>query len=144
MEKKSGKEAGLLGISDSRENTSSLDDFQAWDRHDEMTARIAIGFPLAHDFVGEVPGEDQEIIGLLVFDLFGWHDRKVVSAHVQPMFARAEVGDPIQMIPVDATISEQRAGFCRGSIAADCFTCCFQFFEFAHQVALKLFDFNTI
>src|SRR5262249_12045442 len=87
------------------------------DRHDEPSPAAAVLRLLLDDLVREVPGEDQEIVGLRLQDPLYRDDRDVRARRVEPVLEPAPVGEEVQERSVDPVVVQERVPLRRGPVA---------------------------
>src|SRR5258706_7037029 len=93
---------------------------------------------LLHDFLAEVPRQDEQVIGTRFTDALRRHDRQMGAGQVAALLVRPAVQDVTDEIPAHAAIVEQRIAFRRGAVGGDAFAGPLGADEKVEQVALGL------
>jgi len=102
-----------------------LDNLHRRKGEDETTAGVAVILLLREDFLGEVPGEQQGVIGTESEQIPGRYDGQVGAGGEASLLGGAAVGDEldaIEVIPADAIEVEQGGTLGRGAIGGDAFS----------------------
>ena len=86
----------------------SRTNFHLGDRHDELSAPVADAGHLLHHFVPDVPGEDEDVVGLAVGDGFRREDRDVRAGEVAALFVRAAVDGEFEQVGPNAAEVQER------------------------------------
>ena len=74
---------------------------------------------LLHDFILEVPRQDQNVVWLGLVDRFDWVDRNVHAWRVAAVLVRVAIDGEIQEIGADTGVVEERVALSRRAIAAN-------------------------
>src|ERR1017187_294950 len=86
-------------------------------RHHEFSPPLADERQLLHDFVFDIPGEDDDVIGFRLSNLVRMINRDVCTGEKQRLFVRAAVHRIIDKVRAHAAVVQQRIALCRGAVA---------------------------
>ena len=91
-----------------------------------MAAAGLVGGLFFHDRAGEVPGQDQKVVGPALFDGRRRQDRDVVARRVQPLFQGAVVDDEVDDVGAEAEVMHQGRRLGRRPVAGDGLSRCLE------------------
>src|SRR5690349_6726480 len=89
------------------------------ERHDETASPLNVLLLLGNDLVGEVPCQQQDIVGLGPHKFVHIENRQRDTRHVKPLLVGASVDDEIEAFGADAEGVEQRASLCCRTVGGD-------------------------
>ncbi len=89
------------------------------DGNDELAAAPPVLVLLPQDLVGEVPGEQQRVVGHRLDEPLRRDDRDAHARHEAPLLVGAAIDDEIQRLGPDAEGVEQRAPLGGGAVGGD-------------------------
>src|SRR5437870_8697567 len=99
----------------------------------EFAAFFAIGLLLIEDFVGEIPSQQQRVIGHFLEELGGRDDRDMRAGSRASLFVSAAVRDKIESLFSEAKEIQQRASFGRRAVSGNRFSIALQLLQEAYQ-----------
>src|SRR5712664_3618815 len=103
-----------------RASLTASGDYQGFgDRDDELGAPGAHMGELFQDLVLEVPGQDEDVVGLLLVDLRWRMDRNVGSGEKLPLLVRGLVDRELDQIAADPAIVEEGVALPRRAVTRD-------------------------
>src|SRR5271170_355361 len=84
--------------------------YDPWARHghDEFPAAVAIRLLLTKNLIGEIPAQQEHVVGHFLQQLFGAEDREVFSGHVETLFMNVAVHYEIHKLHADADVVDHR------------------------------------
>ena len=91
------------------------------DRNQESAAPIPYVAHLLHDFVLQIPGQDQQVVWFSLFDFIGVMNRNMCPGQEMSLLVRIPVYCIIYEIRSDATIVQESIPFRRRPISDDHF-----------------------
>ena len=89
---------------------------------------------------GEVPRQDQDIVGWIDREMRRWLDRQVVATHELAVLVLVEITYIGEVISGDAAVGEQRRGFGSSAIAGEPSTSAVKLFDEGQQVSAQVID----
>src|SRR5436305_976550 len=100
-------------------NVTAADDVRLRERNDEVAAE-ALRFELRHQLVGDMPGKEQRVVGILVEETRLVDDRNDRSGNVLADLERAlDLDDAVEQSVVETDVIDQRARPRRSTDAED-------------------------
>src|SRR5687768_9823050 len=93
------------------ELSDKLHNSQLWNRNNEASATPAVLSLLRQNFIGEVPGQQQDVIRLVLQQLFRRKYAQMISRRKVTLFEAAAVDDEIKRLTPNAEVIQQRASF---------------------------------
>src|SRR4026208_1553620 len=102
-----------------RRSAIRVDDRDRRDGNDELRAPFTDMAHLLHDFILEVPRQDQDVVRLGLVDRFHREDRNVHARRVAAVLVRVAIDREIQEIGADNGVVEERGALSRGAAGAD-------------------------
>ena len=115
-------------------------DLHLRNRHHEPPTPVADIRHLLHDFVLQIPGQDQHVVRPCFLDLFGVEDRNVRSWQELALLVRAAVHGVVEEVGADAAVIEQGVPLARGAVTGDRLPFALGLDEEGQQLALRLLD----
>ena len=88
-------------------------------RDDEAAAAGAVLGLLRQDLVGEVPGQQQHVVGLVLEQPLGRQDRQPAARHVAALLVRIAVDHVLEGLAAEAAVAEQRRALGGGAVGGD-------------------------
>jgi len=88
-------------------------------RNHKFSAAAAILGLLLDDLIGEIPGEQQDVFGLVVQQSFRRDHWYMGAGRIQSLFQRAAVNDVREQVGADFQETEQCIPFGRRAVAGD-------------------------
>src|SRR6266852_5399394 len=113
-------------------------DPRRWHGDDEPAAPLAVGVLLLEDLIGQVPGQQEQVIGAALLHNVGGKDGQVGARRIQAQLDGRPVDDEVQRLATDAAVIEQGRAFGGGSIARKARIVLFEVREEAAQLTLQL------
>ena len=117
-----------------------LADFQLGDRDDELAAPVADVLHLVGDFFFEVPGEDEEVVGLGLFDVVDGVDGDGGAGGVAAVFVGVHIDGVVEVVGADAAVVEEGVAFAGGAVADDGFAVGLDLDEEGEEVVFNCLD----
>src|SRR5215831_3843239 len=96
---------------------SALENADLGDWHDETAAPLTNELQLLHDFIFQVPRQDNHVVGPRFTNVIRMKDRYVSSGKHPALFVRTAVHRELDEVLADATIVEERGTFSRCTVA---------------------------
>src|SRR5581483_10411727 len=93
------------------------DDLQFGDRENELPAPRADITELLADFLAQVPGQDEDVVGTGFCQAFRRVDRDVRAGEELPLLDRAPVDGVREQVGPDSAVVEQGVSLARGAVA---------------------------
>src|SRR5579863_10512467 len=94
-------------------------DGKFWDRHNEASTPLANELQLAHDFVFQIPGENDHVVGLGLGDTILLIDRNLIAREEPPLLIRTAIDRVFNQVGADATVMQQRGALPWRAISRD-------------------------
>ncbi len=110
------EDSGKIGLREDHDGTAASYDMRIGHRHNESTAGAQIVCLLSHDFVGEVPGQQHDIVRAAGLQFRRRDNGNADARHHSPLFERADVGDEVEKVGADATIVDERCALGRSAV----------------------------
>src|SRR5260370_32194710 len=105
---------------------------------DETAAPFAVGVLLLEDLIGQVPGQQEQVIGAALLHNLGGKDGQVGARRIQALLDGRPIDDQVQRLATDAAVIEQGRAFGGGSIAGEARIVLFEVREESAQLTLPL------
>src|SRR6266581_5979607 len=96
-------------------------DSRIWNRNNELSAPLSNKSHLLHDFISQIPRQNQEIIRPHFPDFLRRVDRDVRSRRKTPVLIRVAVNRVIEEIGADSTVVEKRIPLAGRPVTGDRF-----------------------
>src|SRR5258708_538519 len=109
---------------------------------DELSASLLIFLLLLKDFVGEIPGKQQDIIRHTFQQSFRSQDGNVFARHEQALLVRIAIHNEVDKFSADATVVDHRTALGGGAIGRNACAFAFQAGQQATQVFANALDFG--
>src|SRR5258706_6922405 len=86
---------------------------------DEPAAPLAVGVLLLEDLIGQVPGQQEEVIGAALLHDLGGEDGQVGARRVQALIDGRPIDDEVQRLAADAAVIQQGLAIGGSAIARE-------------------------
>src|SRR5258708_15955339 len=86
---------------------------------DEPAASLAMGVLLLEDLIGQVPGQQEQVIGAALLHDLGGEDGQVGARRVQALLDGRPIDDEVQRLAADAAVIQQGRALGGGAIARE-------------------------
>src|SRR5215813_11945336 len=91
------------------------------DRNNEFSSPVTNKGHLLHDFISQIPGQNQQVIRLRFADFFRSMNGNVCAWRKSPLLVRVPINGVVEKIFADSTVVQQCIALARSSIAYDGF-----------------------
>src|SRR6266851_544939 len=105
---------------------------------DKPAAPFAVGVLLLEDLIGQVPRQQEQVIGAALLNNLGGKDGQVGARRIQSLLDGRPIDDEVQRLAADAAVIQQGRAFGGGSIARQARIVLFEVREEPAQLTFQL------